>query len=104
MAIEDYMNTPFVLKRRTEQKVDGRTTTSYSQIDSGLCAIFTASEQRTVRFGGQDFVIQKNLYCFASKDIQEGDIVEVDGGEYDVVFKNNTNNLDHHLQIGLVSR
>lgn len=104
MAIEDFYNTDFTIYKLTELKVDGRITTSWTEGATTKGAIFTPSTERTVRFGKKDFVIDKNLYTKPTTDVDLGDYVSIDGGNYDVVFKQNTNNLNHHLSLGLVKR
>ena len=103
MAIEDYYNTSFVLKSRFESKVNGRNVMSWTEFGIYVCAIFTPSTEKTVRFGKQDFIVSKNLYCDAQNPIKLGDIVDIDGAGFDVVSITNTNNLDHHLAVGLYS-
>ena len=105
MSIENFMQTDFTVKVRTETKVDGRNKMSY--IDDGTiykCAIFTPGTEKTVRFGKQDFIIGKNLYCRVSVPIKLGDIIIVKGEEYDTVSEVDTNCIEHHRAIGLVSR
>lgn len=103
--IENYYNTDFNLTTRTESKVDGRRKTIYTLDPTTYkCAIFTPSTARTVRFGGEDYIIQKNLYCDISVPLEHGDYVTVDGGDFTIGNINNTNNIGHHLAISLISR
>ncbi len=102
--IQDHMNTDFYLLTETETQTNGRLVRSFASTGPFLCAIFTPATAKTVRFGKRDFIIAKNLYCALDVTINLGDYVTVDGADYDVIYKQNTNNLDHHLTIGLVGR
>lgn len=105
MAIEDHYKTIFNISMRSKQKVNGRYTTSFiSDTTDYLGAIFTPTTQREIRVGSEDYLIQKNLYCSSSIPLQHGDYITIDGGEYEIGNIKNTNNLNHHYQIGLISR
>lgn len=104
MGIQRFYNQEFTVKVRTETVTKGKVSRGYS---SGIVykgAVFTPGIIRTVRFDKQDFVIGRNLYCAVSTAINMGDIVSIDSIEYDVVHKQDTNNNNHHLKIGLSSR
>lgn len=101
--IEDYFGTDFTIKTRTEVKLNGRNKMEYIVNPSTFkCAIFTPSTHKVVRFGGQDFITSKNLYCDVVTPLVLGDIVTINGEEYDVISI--TNNVGHHLAVGVVSR
>ncbi len=104
--IESRYNTDFTIFNRSELKVDGRIVTTFVEdiTTTYKCAIFTSTTQRTVSFGKRQFVIEKNLYCSTTTPLALGDYVTVDGNEYDVIFLQNTNNLNHHYTVGLVTR
>lgn len=104
MGIEFFYNKTFSTRKRTETKVRGKVERNYATPVESIGAVFIPGVARTVRWGKQDFVIQVNLYCSALVDIIEGDRVDIDEKEYDVIYKENTNNQGHHLFIGLVSR
>lgn len=103
--IEDYMNTQFTLYKKTETKVDGRLKTEYvASLISYLCAHFTPSQTKQVRFGKNDYIVAKNMYCSTDVPVVEGDYVKILGKDYDVVGVQNTNSLNHHLTCSLSSR
>ncbi len=105
MAIEDYMNTPFILLKRSETKEAGRLKTSYTQdATTYTCAIFTPATQKTVVFNKQSYLVAKNLYCSPSVPISDGDVVIINSNEYDVTGITNTNESNHHLSITLITR
>lgn len=103
--ITDYMQTPFTLYSISEAQVGGRLQRTYTEDSTEYyCAIFTPSTTVTVSQGKRQFIIEKNLYCEADVPVKTGDYVEIMGVNFDVISINNTNNLNHHLVIGLVSR
>lgn len=105
MSIQDYMQTDFTISTRSETKVGGRNVMSYTpEGNTYRCAIFTPSISKTVRFGKQDFIISKNLYCNLGTPIKLGDIIIIGGGNYDVISLLDTNNIGHHLALGLIER
>lgn len=105
MSIEDHFNTLFNLYVKSRSKVGGQYVTSYVKdaIDY-FGGIFTPSTIRTVRVGKEDYVILKNLYCSVSVPVSMGDYIEIDSGEFEVGNIKNTNNLNHHYQLELISR
>lgn len=103
--ISDYYQTPFTLFSVSETQTNGRLVRSYTEnITEFYCAIFTPSTTVTVSQGKRQFVVEKNLYCVVEVPIKNGDYVEVMGVKFDVVSVSNTNNLNHHLAVGLVTR
>jgi hypothetical protein len=103
--IEKFMNTQFRLYTRSQSQVNGRIQTTYTlNANTFLCAIFSTNTQKTVRFGKQDYIVSRNLYCSTSVPLVLGDYVTINGVEYDVVDIVNTNNLSHHLKVALTSR
>jgi len=104
MDIELFYNKDFLVYKRTETKDKGKVVRGYSAGTQYVGAFFRPSTDRTVRWDKQDFVIQEVLYCATSVDISLGDKVTKDNKDFDVVYIQNTNDQNHHYQIGLVSR
>jgi len=104
MNIELFYNQNFLVKKKVETKEGGKLKREY--IDGGVYigGLFTPGVDRTVRWGKQDFVVSKNLYCSVDVDIELGDRVIIDEKEFDVIFLEDTNNQQHHYFIGLTSR
>jgi hypothetical protein len=105
MAIEDHYKTPFTFQIKTDTKVDGRLVRSYPEEGNTYkCAIFTKQSAEVVVYGSAEFVIAKVLYCSTVTPLDLGDILTISGVKYDVVRIIDTNNLGHHLQVGLSTR
>lgn len=102
--IDDYFDTEFTVYKKLDDKDAGRKVTNWKMNSTGnFGAFFTPGMTKTVRFGKQDVIIQRNLYCSADLDVEEGDRVSDGYKTYDVVYKSNTANKYNHLFIGLVS-
>ena len=99
--IEDFYKTTFTLSGVTQTKTDGRLVKTYTSKGSFLGAVFTRKGDRVVRFGKQDYIIYKTVYCDVSVPAAFGDKLTVDGFEMIVVSIINTNNENCHLVVDL---
>jgi len=105
MAISDHYKTDFTYSVKSESKVNGQLVRGYTpEGNTYKCAIFSKSSVETVVYASAEFVISKVLYCPVSIGFDLGDIIIINGVEYDVVRILDTNNIGHHLQVGLSTR
>lgn len=105
MAITDYYKTDFTVAMLSKTKVNGRYVASLvSDPTIYKCAIFTPSTSKEVVVGKISYTIIKTLYCAVTVPIQSGDVITVDGTEFNVGNIKNTNNVGNHYQIDLIER
>lgn len=102
--IENYYNTNIIRLKRVSSKVDGRDQKMFVPDNTFKGAVFTQTAAKVVALGKQTYNIVKTVYCAPTEEIFAGDYVLVDDGEYFVVSKTNTNNLNHHLVLSLSNR